>query len=1177
MAVQFVLGRAGTGKTRRCLDALAAELAKPEDRRLLLLVPEQASFQMERALALRAPRHGYWRAEVLSFSRLAWRIFDELGCGPDELVPAAREMALRVVVRQSPAGMAAFGRAARTRGFFAQLSRLIEALLLDNVSPAALREAAGRAPPAVRARGLATAELYERFLAWLGPQRCDPAQRLETLRVRLDEINWLRDASIWVDGFAGFTGQELETLLALARRAREVTITLLLDPAAPAVANPRRPPDVLDLFHRTQVTYQRLLSMLRDAGVELRAAILLQPPTPPRFAQNAVLAQLEAGLATPLTAAPSAPPPTSEPAAGGAVGMGRTSRASGSRAEAAAPTLWDLPPPRPAPAGDVRIVACQTRRDEVHQAARYIRRVVIESAGKLRFRDFALIARDLTPLAALVADVFAEYEIPFFVDRRRPLAAHALGAFVQALFEVVQSDFAATATIGWLQSGLLPLRRSQAERLENVIRRNELAGLETWRQPHWPYGGGRGSPRPRPDKPWTARLDAARVAIAAAAAPLVLASHRAPPPTGSEWAVALYAVLRALRVGKRLAGWMRAAQQRSDWETAEVHRLAWAALCDALDHLHDVLAGTPLELSECAEVVTAALCETTVGLSPPTLDQVLVSAIERSRHPDIKYAWLFAFNDGVFPAPAVEEPILSAAERDALASAGLEGLRPRRHDLFAERLLAYIALTRPAHGLTISYATAGDDGQPQFPSPLLGDVKAALPGVVEVVAGDDDPPVCVAELAWGRVATACEADGSLARARYSALCGRLRDEPGVGPALERLVRGLTYTNRTVRLPEELSAGGLRGRAVSVSELNAYLRCPFQHFARYRLKLDPLRGPDPLHLEQGRVGHEILAGVVRRAMDAGRPVRELSDERWLKFLAEAIAEFKAEQPPAPFHAQTRFLGGVLEEFLRELVLVHAERWRRGDFAPVAVEQSFGGDGPNEWPALELQVGDGPPVRVRGRIDRIDAADGPDGRRLLVYDYKSSLIRLRDAYLVDYPLQVFTYLLAVQQAQSSRARVAGALLAPLFPDLGILVKAYFQKADERDRALLLYRPRGRFDQAVAGWLDVNHEVGASPVAAMARKKDGDFYLRADARPAAEIESRLTLAQRTLEQAVAGVRIGGVEVAPLRTGSALACKHCDFQPLCRFEAGRNTIRDAPQALPTPSEAGCSGDELP
>src|SRR5262245_25575267 len=210
MAVRFVLGRAGTGKTRHCLDAILAELDRPTgDHPLLLIVPEQASFQMERALAARSARRGYFRAEVLSFSRLATRVLDQFGGGPAELTPQSRAMALRVIAAQQPGLLEPFGAAGRTHGFFDRLARLFEELLRENISADALFQSASSIEePDARERAATTAALLRRYLEFLGSDRCDPAQRLARLRERLAEATWLRDAAVWVDGFAGFTGQE---------------------------------------------------------------------------------------------------------------------------------------------------------------------------------------------------------------------------------------------------------------------------------------------------------------------------------------------------------------------------------------------------------------------------------------------------------------------------------------------------------------------------------------------------------------------------------------------------------------------------------------------------------------------------------------------------------------------------------------------------------------------------------------------------------------------------------------------------------------------------------------------------------------------------------------------------------------------------------------------------------
>ena len=224
---------------------------------------------------------------MLSFSRLAWRVFDETGRPPTFLSPQARALALRSLAAHAGPALRALRKAARTQGFFAQLDQLIEELLREDVTPAALLAAAEQLDDDAIARKVREiSQLYTDYIAWLGPERVDAAARLAVLRDRLTRLDWLPEASVWVDGFAGFTGQELRTLVALAGQTREVTITLLVDPAASAICDPRQTPDPLGLFQRTEATYQRLRALFTDAGIEVRPPVELRLRGLPRFRRH---------------------------------------------------------------------------------------------------------------------------------------------------------------------------------------------------------------------------------------------------------------------------------------------------------------------------------------------------------------------------------------------------------------------------------------------------------------------------------------------------------------------------------------------------------------------------------------------------------------------------------------------------------------------------------------------------------------------------------------------------------------------------------------------------------------------------------------------------------------------------------------------------------------------------
>jgi ATP-dependent helicase/nuclease subunit B len=1131
MAVTFVLGRAGAGKTHYCVAALLAQLDEAAgDNPLILLVPEQASFQMERALATQARRGGYCRAQVLSFTRLTQRVLQETGDTLVHLSSQARSMALRAAAERMGRSLRYFRRAAQSQGFFTQAGRLIEQLLLENVSWVELARAARAIPAGSARRKVAElARLYREHLEWLGTERLDPALRLTAVRAGLAKLPWLAGAHIWVDGFAGFTGQELETLAALAGRAAELTITLLVDPHAQPIESPERPPDPLGLFWRTERTYQQLVRRFAEAGVAVRSPVVLHGKPLPRFAGSPQLARLEAGLAAPLGL-------PAEPA--GAVQTGKQA---------------------------VTLLECASHRDELRAAARFLRTTLADSGGRLHFRDFALITRDLEPFAPLVAEVLGEYEIPYFLDRRRPMRTHPLSRLLGALFAALRSDFSAAAMTRLLRTGLLPMSRGEAEELENLAVAQNVHGRAAWCAPTWAAADG---------APADAALDAVRLRLMAGLKPLVeLARAASPVTTGAVWAQTIVNALEVLAVPRRVEEWIAARRAQGAWEQAEVHRLAWESLCAVLDDLHEVLGTARLGLDEVAAIIAEALREQTLGLAPPTLDQVLVSAIERSRHPAIRHAWVFALNEGVFPARPPEDELLSADDRDALVARGLEGLASHREEAFSERLLAYIAFTRPSESLTINYATVGEDGGPLLPSPLLDDVRRALPELRVQPPAAQPPPACLPELAQGLLAAQSESPaGAPVVQRYDRLRERLGADGALSARLDRMLRGSSYDNGVEVVGNYRPAVG-PGVAWggSPSELVTFLDCPFKHFARYGLRLDAERGPRPLRLDLGSLAHEILADVTSQAMGMPGGVRGLSDEQWLALVAAARTAAQRRLPPhvAKGRPDLVFQSERLGAFLEEVVLAQAERWRRGVFEPVCCERGFGpAEAQQGWPPLELVAADGTRAWLWGRIDRLDRGRQSKRTFTLVYDYKSSTSSLNAAYLTGDRLQLFAYLLAAEQVGAGQVgvEVGGALLIPLYPDVSARDKRYAQGANDATQRMYAYRPQGLFTEEVAPLLDEQLGTTASPVARMRLKKDGSFdrSQSRDVVPAAELQRRLELARQTILLAAAGIIRGEVVAAPLLEANCLACRRCDFRPVCRFDRALNRPRTPAGALP-------------
>ena len=79
MSLQFVFGNSGSGKSTYLYERVLEEAGRNPDKNYLILVPEQFTMSTQRELVRLQSAHAIMNVDVLSFARLAYRVFDELG------------------------------------------------------------------------------------------------------------------------------------------------------------------------------------------------------------------------------------------------------------------------------------------------------------------------------------------------------------------------------------------------------------------------------------------------------------------------------------------------------------------------------------------------------------------------------------------------------------------------------------------------------------------------------------------------------------------------------------------------------------------------------------------------------------------------------------------------------------------------------------------------------------------------------------------------------------------------------------------------------------------------------------------------------------------------------------------------------------------------------------------
>src|SRR5262249_1350319 len=115
----------------------------------------------------------------------------------------------------------------------------------------------------------------------------------------------------------------------------------------------------------------------------------------------------------------------------------------GSTADAAASEL----------SGSLRVTICTDPEAEAKLAAREVLRHV--RAGG-RFRDASVIVRHLEGYHSILQRVFAQYEIPFFIDRRESVAHHPFAELTRSALRIVVFGWPHEDWFAALKSGLMP-------------------------------------------------------------------------------------------------------------------------------------------------------------------------------------------------------------------------------------------------------------------------------------------------------------------------------------------------------------------------------------------------------------------------------------------------------------------------------------------------------------------------------------------------------------------------------------------------------------------------------------------------------------------------------------------------------------------------------------------------
>lgn len=1135
MSLRFIYGRAGCGKTHFCLDELKTRIIGGAENPLVLLVPEQYTFQAERDLITMLNTGGIIKTEVLSFQRLAFRIFNETGgITYPHMHPAGKNMILYRILDRMKGELKTYSRSAEQPGFVGKLSTLITEFKRYNVTPEKLQTVLPQLQEdsALKEKLSELAGIYEIFEETLQKRYRDPDDDLTLAAQKLKHSSQYKNAEIWIDGFTDFTPQEYAIIHELLLQAKRVTITLTTDTLDAETSE-------LDIFASAKKAYRRLLYLARQDNISFEPPIQLKPLH--RFRNSAELLHLEQNLnAHPYRVYPKA-------------------------------------------TTQVKLFTAVNISTEIEAAAADILRLCRDEG--FRFRDIAVVTRNLTAYEKLIEVIFAEYGIPCFLDRKLDIANHPLVRLILSMLEIFIENWSYESVFRYLKSGLTGIEQEKIDRLENYvlacgIRGGKWTGDEPWTMTQELL------PDEKSLKSNNLSLEELNRTRFQITAPLLeFRSRTKGRRTAAEFCTALFDFLCQLKIPQRMEQMVEDFRQRGDLILANEYSQVWNMVMALLDQMVEVMADETFGVERFSNLLAIGFAEYKIGLIPASLDQVLVGSVERSKSHAIKALYILGTNDGVFPANGGEEGIITDDERTSLSAAGVELAKSSRHRAYDENFLVYRALTTPSHRLHISCPMADQEGKSLRPSMVITRLRKLFPAIRE--SSNILPPAQDAQVLEQIVS---------ADTAFRALITALRqkaDGKEILPVWEDVARwflshkewqgpfniareAFQYRNLAQPVLKEKLAQ-LYGNPVvsSISKLERYTQCPFSFFIQYGLgarerKIFELRPPDVgtfLHAAIEQFSR-LVAGQ-SSVMDGpdskeGTPVtwRTFSREWCEQKVSEIVDDNLKRMKGNGIASSKRYTALTirLKRVVTRAVWLIAQHIRRSGFNPVDYEAGFG-DG-EKYPPIVIELGSGEKVKLLGRIDRIDAMETEDGQYLRIIDYKSGNrdFKLSNVYY-GLQLQLITYMDAIWQEQEDTCPLMpGGMLYFRVDDPIIRLDGETDEEEVEKAIMKQLRMKGLLLADVKLIREMDREIDGASLILPATLNKGDVIGKNSSVATMEQFKLLRKYVRQLLSDISREIVKGtVAIHPTKGKDGTACRYCSYLPICQFDTNMkdNTYR--------------------
>ena len=1115
MSLRFYFGPSGSGKSHRIYEEIMQRAAQEPGRNFLIIVPDQFTMQTQKDLVMRSDRGGILNIDVLSFGRLSHRILEEVGTKEMPVLDdTGKSLVLQKIAADLKEQLPAMGSLLHKQGYIHEVKSAISEFMQYGISTQdmdkLIASAEKRGALAMKLRDLKT--LYRGFQDYIRDHFITTEETLDVLRRSLVKSKILPDSVVVFDGFTGFTPIQNRLIQELMRVCEETIVTVTIGEEE----DPYQMDGEQKLFHLSKKTVADLVKLAAEAEV-IRGEDVFVKGGPNRFTEAPALCYLEQNM------------------------------------------FRYQYEPYTEKQCEIRMFEALSPREEVHQTALYIRKLIREEG--LTYRDIAVVIGDLEGYASYVETEFGQLEIPCFLDRTRGIVLNPMIEYIKSALQLYIRDFSYDTVFHFLRSGMVDISREEIDELENYVIRTGARGYRTYsrlftRKTEEMQQGSGQEDTERAEETME-RLNRIRQQFA----DTVEILHMAPRAKAGEYVDHLYDFLEQNQVQQKLLNYQQRFEQEGDLAKAREYAQIYRLVMDLLDQIYELLGEEEISLQEFADILEAGFGEITVGTIPQNVDRIVVGDMERTRLKQVKVLFFLGVNDGNIPKNASKGGIISDMDREFLIESGTEMAPSPRQQMYIQRLYLYLNMTKPSERLYLSYAKVNSDGKGIRPSYLIDTVRKLFPQLaveypqnrsrIEQIEGRQEGARYLAEELREY------ADGTLREEERQDFYLMYRAYEADPEGRDRLTAAAFRRYKESGL-SRIVARSLYGRQLenSVSRLETYAACACRHFLQYGLSLQEREEFGFEVSDMGNVYHAVLENFAGKLAESGRTWWDFDENFATQAIKEAVEGYAATYGETVLYSSARNEYAItrMSRILTRTVLTLQQHLKQGSFQPDDYELSF--RFAEDLDSIHVDLSEEEKMHLQGRIDRIDVSEDAEHVYVKVIDYKSGNKKFDLAALYyGLQLQLVVYMNAAMELESrkhpDKEIVPAALLYYHIDDPTIETPVELTQEQINEEILTKLRMNGvvNSDPAVVERLD-RFLQDKSKVIPVEKKKDGSFSARSGILSREELQVVSAYVDTKIRQIGREILDGKIAANPYEKGNEEACTYCAYKKVCGFD---------------------------